>query len=84
MTVTTDGKTIVYAVFNADGCECKDLVGVFGSDAEAQEVRAEIETLIRKFYADCMGELEWHGSVTVEPLVLGEYKLPADAQQVAA
>jgi hypothetical protein len=80
MTTSTDGKTIVYIVFNADGYECKDFVGAFESEAAALAAAQRIEGLIRRFYAERMeGRLEWAGAVTVEPVVLGDYDLPGVA-----
>ncbi len=81
MTTITDGREMVWGIFNADGYECEDFLGVFGSEERAEQVRTEIEGLIRRFYAEEM-ESEWHGSVTVRSLTLGSYDIPADAQHI--
>ena len=38
---TTDGKAYIFAVFDYDGYECKDLVGVFASEATAESYAAQ-------------------------------------------
>jgi hypothetical protein len=82
MTLRSDGKQIVWAVFNNDGYECSSLVGVFESEESANAAASRIESLIELFYTRHMRGHEWRGSVKIRSLVLGEYRLPPDAQYV--
>lgn len=81
MTVTSEGKELVWALFDNDGCECSDLVGVFDSHEKAEEAKNRIEPLIRKFYVQHMTR-EWNGSLSISCLTIGEYELPSKAQYV--
>ncbi len=80
MIITTEGQTIVYAVFNSDGYECSDLIGVFESQETADEAAAKIRAAILDYYARRKAErnasFEWAGSVDVKSFVLGAYELP--------
>lgn len=71
--------TIVYAVFNSDGCECSDLVGVFDTKKEAQLVAAQVEYFPRELHShlwDGRKDIEWMGSVAVEEITVGKCRLP--------
>lgn len=82
ITLTSDGKTIVYGVFSADGYECEFLDAIFGTDEKAQQhaefLRAQFEQpdeygyrRIRKSGAYVYGE-----HISVKPIVLGERMKP--------
>lgn len=43
MIITTDGRTFVYGVSDADGYECKDLDSLFHSEKQAIERVRELE-----------------------------------------
>lgn len=84
-TQLSDGREVVWAVFDNDGYECSNFVGVFASQEDAEAVRARIEAGNRKYYAELMKRCEredavWPGSVTVKSLIIGEYELPIDTQ----
>jgi hypothetical protein len=79
MTQTTDGRMMVWAVFDADRYECVNFVGVFELEADARLAAERIEGLNKRFYAEHM-ESEWRGRVEVRCLVLGEYELPPDCR----
>lgn len=74
-------KQIMWAVFDNDGCECKDFVGIFYTEDEANAAAAKIDTLVRLHYKtqSCW---QWLGSITVEPVIPGEYELPANAERM--
>ena len=40
---TTDGKTFVFGLFGADGCECENLEALFATEEAARERMAEIQ-----------------------------------------
>jgi hypothetical protein len=37
MTITTDGRSFIWAVFDADGCECETLSAVFENEEQAAD-----------------------------------------------
>jgi hypothetical protein len=41
-TMTSDGRTFVYAVFGSDGCECENLEAIFATETEAESYKAEL------------------------------------------
>lgn len=78
-TVTSDGREIVWCVFDNDGSECSDFLGAFDSEYAAHKFRDRMEEFHKRFYAEVLTKFEWSGSVEVTSVTLGEGKLPADA-----
>lgn len=79
MILTSDGKEYVFLVFDYDGYECSNFVGVFSAQQEAETVAEAIRVLNRKFHAEHLKGSEWVGSVAVVMKAIGDYDLPTDA-----
>lgn len=46
MTTTTDGKTWLYAVFDSDGYECSNFIGIFEEQDTALAYATEVQRLV--------------------------------------
>jgi hypothetical protein len=51
MTHTTDGKAYVFAVFDADGCECKNLAALFSTREGADRFAAQLRESAKQEFA---------------------------------
>lgn len=69
----------IYCVFNSDGYECSDLIGIFYSEDDAKSFAERIERGIRSYYEHEILS-PWNGSVDVKPLDKGILSIPTDAQ----
>ncbi len=47
MSVATNGKAFVYAVFDADGYECKSFCGAFSTQEKAEQSAAQLREAAR-------------------------------------
>lgn len=75
-----DPAESIYGLFHADGFECKTLLGVFLDVEEAQKVGDEISCLLRLFHEEHLSSIgPQHSIISVKPLTIGEYSIPADA-----
>jgi hypothetical protein len=81
ITMLSDDRQLVWTVSHGDGCECKDLLGVFGTEGEARKAAEHIEALVRANWDKSMRSRhgEWRGYIAVDRLFMNAYELPADA-----
>ncbi len=63
MTLTNDGRCFVWAVFDADGCECETLSAVFGSESEALGFAARFNASAEAEYDELYRDSEWKPSI---------------------
>ena len=67
--ISADGQHLVWVVFDNDGCECADFVGVYAKEEDA-EADAQLVREFNRAACRCINR-EWSGSVTVEAKVVG-------------
>lgn len=83
MTILSDGRIVVWAVFDNDGYECSDFVGVFETEEEANKVAARITELYQDYYRqELYRGLKWKGDIEVKSVFLGQYELPPNCQYI--
>ena len=75
MTQTTDGRTFVWGVFDADGCECETLSAVFETEAQANNFAERLKASADAEYEQLYGNRNWKPGIkriiSVRALELG-------------
>ena len=75
MNNTTDGRSFVWAVFDADGCECKTLSAVFGNESQAIDFAARLQASDDAEFEEMYGGEDWKPDIrriiSVEALEIG-------------
>lgn len=75
MTTSTEGRSFVWGVFDADGCECQSLSAVFETEAQAANFAARLNSSAQAEYDELYRDKKWRPSIkriiSVRALELG-------------